>query len=179
MISELGHFALTLAFFVACIQCVVPLIGAMTGRAALMALAAPAASAHFFLILGSFLALMHAFVTSDFTVRLVALNSHSLKPMIYKISGTWGNHEGSLLLWIVILVGFAAILTRSGRMMPIMLKTRTLAVQGMVSAATCGLTRCTAAGAAQRGAVPGDATLAYRRGLVPRGVRWLAHLWLI
>ena len=86
MISELGHFALTLAFFVACIQCVVPLIGAMTGRAALMALAAPAASAHFFLILGSFLALMHAFITSDFTVRLVALNSHSLKPMIYKIS---------------------------------------------------------------------------------------------
>jgi len=74
MISELGHFALTLAFFVACIQCVLPLIGAMTGRAALMALAAPAASAHFFLILGSFLALMHAFITSDFTVRLVALN---------------------------------------------------------------------------------------------------------
>ena len=135
MISELGHFALTLAFFVACIQCVVPLIGAMTGRAALMALAAPAASAHFFLILGSFLALMHAFVTSDFTVRLVALNSHSLKPMIYKISGVWGNHEGSMLLWVLILALFGACAGWFGSNLTQSFRARVLAVQGAISVA--------------------------------------------
>ena len=135
MISELGHFALTLAFFVACIQCVVPLIGAMTGRAALMALAAPAASAHFFLILGSFLALMHAFITSDFTVRLVALNSHSLKPMIYKISGVWGNHEGSMLLWVLILALFGACAGWFGNNLTQSFRARVLAVQGAISVA--------------------------------------------
>jgi len=79
--------------------------------------------------------LVWAFVTSDFSVALVASHSHSAKPMIYKISGTWGNHEGSLLLWIVILVVFAALLALRGQHMPLRLKVMTLGVQGVVSAA--------------------------------------------
>jgi cytochrome c-type biogenesis protein CcmF len=86
-------------------------------------------------VLVAFAALVWAFVTSDFSVALVASHSHSAKPMIYKISGTWGNHEGSLLLWIVILVVFAALLALRGQHMPLRLKVMTLGVQGVVSAA--------------------------------------------
>ena len=103
MITELGHFALILAFGVAIIQMVVPMIGAYKRWPGWMAVAEPAAGAQFVLTALAFGALMWAFVTSDFSLRVVVLNSHSLKPMLYKISGTWGNHEGSMLLWVLIL----------------------------------------------------------------------------
>ena len=109
MITEFGHFALILAFTVALLQSSLPLIGASLNRHGLMAFAMPAATAQFVLVLAAFGALTHAFVTSDFSVQLVVLNSHSLKPMIYKISGVWGNHEGSLLLWILILALFGPV----------------------------------------------------------------------
>ena len=96
MITELGHFALILAFAVAIVQMIVPLIGAQKRWASWMAVAEPAAGAQFVLTALSFGALMWAFVVSDFSLRLVVLNSHSAKPMLYKISGTWGNHEGSM-----------------------------------------------------------------------------------
>ena len=97
MITELGHFALILAFVVACIQATVPLVGARKRWAGWMAVAEPAATLQFLLTAFSFLALTWAFVTSDFSLRLVWLNSHTAKPMLYKITGVWGNHEGSML----------------------------------------------------------------------------------
>ncbi len=135
MIAEIGHFSLILAFVTSLVLSVVPLMGVARGNAAMMQLAVPATLVMAAGVLLAFAALVWAFITSDFSVALVASHSHSAKPIIYKISGTWGNHEGSLLLWIVILVGFAAILTQTARKMPIPLKTRTLAVQGIVSAA--------------------------------------------
>ena len=135
MIVELGHFALLLAFFVACLQAVIPLYGAHTNKYNLMALALPTATIHFILLAIAFAALTYAFVTSDFSLRLVVLNSHSLKPMIYKISGVWGNHEGSMLLWVLILALFGASAAWFGNNLPMSLKARVIAVQGAIGVA--------------------------------------------
>ena len=135
MITELGHFALILALGVALVQVVVPLIGAHKGWQSWMAVAVPAAVLQFVLILGSFAALMHAFVTSDFSLRLVYLNSHSLKPMLFKVTGVWGNHEGSMLLWVLIVSLFGAAAAVFGGNLPMHLKARVLAVQGSIGVA--------------------------------------------
>ena len=134
MITELGHFALILAFMTAICVAVLPLVGLRFGFASLAALAAPATLLMAGAVSLAFAALVTAFISSDFSVALVAAHSHSTKPMIYKISGTWGNHEGSLLLWILILVLFGAMLAMRGRDMDFGLKVRTLAVQAMVTA---------------------------------------------
>ncbi|MDG1458927.1 MAG: heme lyase CcmF/NrfE family subunit [Pseudoprimorskyibacter sp.] len=135
MITELGHFALILAFLVACVQTVVPLVGAHRRWSGGMAIAEPAATLHFLLVALSFAALTQAFVTSDFSLRLVVLNSHSAKPMLYKISGVWGNHEGSMLLWALILSLFGAMAAWFGGNLPPTLRARVLAVQGSISVA--------------------------------------------
>ena len=135
MIHELGHFALILAAMVAVVQAVIPLIGAQKRWAGWMAMAEPAATAQFLLTAGAFAALTHAFVTSDFSVRLVYANSHTLKPMLYKISGVWGNHEGSMLLWLLILTLFGACLAWFGGNLPPGLKARALAVQSAIAVA--------------------------------------------
>jgi cytochrome c-type biogenesis protein CcmF len=133
MIAELGHYALALALGVAIIQSTLPLIGAARGDAQWMAVAIPSSLVQFALLLLSFFALMHAYVTSDFSVLNVVQNSHSLKPMLYKISGVWGNHEGSLLLWVTVMALFGAMVAIFGRNLPPGLKARTLAVQAMVT----------------------------------------------
>ncbi|MCL5777288.1 heme lyase CcmF/NrfE family subunit [Limibaculum sp. FT325] len=135
MIVEIGHFALTLAFAVALFQMTIPLVGAARGWSDWMRTAAPAALAQFLLTGIAFAALTHAFVVSDFSVRLVATNSHSLKPLLYKVSGTWGNHEGSMLLWMLILTLFGAMVAAFGRDLPLGLKARALSVQAMIGAA--------------------------------------------
>jgi len=135
MIVELGHFALMLAFVVACIQMVVPLVGAQKGWSGWMAVGEPAATTQFLLILFSFAALTWAFVTSDFSLRLVTLNSHTDKPMLYKVTGVWGNHEGSMLLWVLILALFGAMAGWFGGNLPDRLKARVLAVQASVGVA--------------------------------------------
>ncbi len=135
MITELGHFALILAFGIAIVQMVVPLIGAHKGWRGWMAVAEPAASSQFILVAFSFAALTYAFVVSDFSLRLVFLNSHSAKPLIYKITGVWGNHEGSMLLWLLILVLFGASAAWFGSNLPATLRARVLAVQAAVSVA--------------------------------------------
>ena len=135
MIVELGHLALILAFLVAVAQMIVPQIGASRGWADWMRLAVPAALLQFALVLGAFLALMQAFVVSDFSVRLVAENSHSLKPMIYKVAGTWGNHEGSMMLWMLILTLYGALVALFGGNLPPALRARVLAVQATISVA--------------------------------------------
>jgi cytochrome c-type biogenesis protein CcmF len=135
MIVELGHFALILAFAVAILQTVVPLIGAHNRWADWMAAANPLASLQFGLIALSFGALTYAFVTSDFSVALVVNNSHTLKPLLYKISGVWGNHEGSLLLWVLILSLFGACAAWFGGNLPATLQARVLGVQGSIGVA--------------------------------------------
>ena len=135
MINEIGHFTLLLAFCVALLQATVPLFGAHKGRIDLMAISESAANLQFALLLASFGALTHAFMTSDFSVKLVVLNSHSLKPMLYKITGVWGNHEGSMLLWVLILSLFGASASWFGANLPTLLKTRVLAIQGAIGVA--------------------------------------------
>ncbi len=106
MIAELGQFALILAFATALYQTTVPLYGAWRGDQRLMAVAPPAAMLQVCLIAVAFGCLTWAYVTSDFSVENVYMNSHSDKPLIYKISGVWGNHEGSMVLWVLILRHF-------------------------------------------------------------------------
>jgi len=135
MIVELGHYALVLALALAIVQGVAPLIGAIRRDAPLMTMAQPAAVMQFVLIAFSFAALTQAYVTSDFSVVNVFENSHSLKPMIYKISGVWGNHEGSMLLWVLILALFGATVALFSRGMPDDLRALVLAVQSWTAVA--------------------------------------------
>jgi cytochrome c-type biogenesis protein CcmF len=135
MIVELGHFALILALAVATLQTVVPLIGAQRGNAAWMAFAQPAAMIQLLLVGFAFAALTHAFMVSDFSLRVVVANSHTLKPMLYKFAGTWGNHEGSLLLWVLILALFGACAAAFGQGLPATLRARVIAVQGSIGVA--------------------------------------------
>jgi cytochrome c-type biogenesis protein CcmF len=135
MIVELGHFALILALMVAVVQATLPLWGAHRGDARLMALAGPAALVQLVLIGGAFAALTWAFVVSDFSLAVVVSNSHTLKPMLYKVSGVWGNHEGSLLLWVLILAIYGAAVAVFGGGLPARLKARVLAVQGLIGVA--------------------------------------------
>ncbi|MGF7160190.1 cytochrome c-type biogenesis protein CcmF [Rhodoligotrophos appendicifer] len=135
MIIEAGHFALVLATVMALYQALVPLYGAQRGNARMMGVAGTAALAQFVFIATAFLALTYAFVVSDFSVRLVWANSHSAKPLLYKISGVWANHEGSMVLWVLILSLFGALIALFGRNLPLPLKARTLSVQGMIGLA--------------------------------------------
>ena len=132
---ETGHFALVLAFALSLVQVLVPLVGARTGNQRLMAVGGPVAVTGFALTALSFAALAAAYAGSDFSVASVWENSHSLQPMIYKITGTWGNHEGSMLLWVLILTFFGALVALFGANLPATLKANVLAVQGMIGAA--------------------------------------------
>ena len=133
MIAEAGHFALVLAFFVALVQAALPLAGAARNDASWMALARPAAYVQFLLVAFSFACLTHAFVTSDFSLLSVARYSHSAKPMLYKVTGVWGNHEGSMLLWVLILSLFGAAVAVFGRHLPAALGARVLGVQALIA----------------------------------------------
>jgi cytochrome c-type biogenesis protein CcmF len=132
MIAEIGHFALVLALLIAAIQATLPLLGAARGDAALIGLARPAALAQFLFVAVAFFVLMHAYVVSDFSLANVAANSSSNKPMLYKITGVWSNHEGSMLLWVFILSLFGAAVALFSRNLPPALRARVLAVQGMI-----------------------------------------------
>ena len=135
MITEIGHYALVLALALAIVQSTAPLWGVWRGDGALMATARPVAVAQFLLIALSFAALTHAYLISDFSLLNVVENSHSAKPLIYKISGVWGNHEGSMLLWVLILALFGALVALGSRAMPEDLAAATLAVQAWIGAA--------------------------------------------
>ena len=132
MIPELGHFALILAFAVALVQGTLPLIGASRGDVRLMVLARTAALTQAFLVILAFGALTQSYVTSDFSVANVVANSHSAKPLLYKISGVWGNHEGSMLLWALILALFGAAVAIFGAQLPDSLRARVLAIQALI-----------------------------------------------
>ena len=134
-IAEIGHFALILALGVALYQFVVPLWGAQRGDVAAMRAGISAALLHLVLVGISFAALTYAYVVSDFSVLNVAENSHSAKPLLYKISGVWGNHEGSMLLWVLILALYGAAVALFGQNLPLGLRARVLAIQGSVGLA--------------------------------------------
>ncbi|WP_417526042.1 heme lyase CcmF/NrfE family subunit [Marinovum sp.] len=133
MIPELGQFALALALALALVQSLVPMIGAARGNLVWMRSAQSTALGQLLFTAVAFGALMWAFVVSDFTVRNVAENSNSLKPMIYKVAATWGSHEGSLLLWTLILTLFGAGVAVFGSNIPHALRARTLSVQAWIS----------------------------------------------
>ena len=134
MIAEIGHFALILALCVASLQAVVPLVGAARRDPALTGWARPAALTQFLLVGIAFAALTQAYVVSDFSLANVAANSNSMKPLIYKVSGVWSNHEGSMLLWVFILALFGAAVAAFGHNLPPGLRARVLAVQAMIGA---------------------------------------------
>jgi cytochrome c-type biogenesis protein CcmF len=134
MIVEAGHYALALALGLSVLQCVIPFWGARANDPVLMGAAAPAAIGVAGLVAFSFAALLVAYVASDFSVLNVVENSHSAKPMIYKITGVWGNHEGSMLLWVLILAVFGAMVAGSPHL-PARLKTNALSVQAAITVA--------------------------------------------
>jgi cytochrome c-type biogenesis protein CcmF len=134
-VAEIGHFALILAVGVALYQFLVPLVGAHKGDVAAMRAGISAAVLQLVLIAVAFAALTHAYVTSDFSVMNVIENSHSAKPLLYKISGVWGNHEGSMLLWVLILALYGAAVALFGHNLPLELRARVLAIQGSIGLA--------------------------------------------
>jgi len=133
MTAELGHFAVILALFVAAVQATLPLIGAQRGDDQWMAVARPAALLQFLLVAVAFGCLTNLYVTSDFSVVNVAANSHTDKPLLYKISGVWGNHEGSMLLWVLILALFGSAVAAFGANLPPALRARVLAIQALIA----------------------------------------------
>jgi cytochrome c-type biogenesis protein CcmF len=135
MIAEIGHYALVLALGLALIQAVVPMIGARWRDDTLMGVAGPTAMAQLVFVALAFAALAACYVASDFSVQNVFENSHSAKPLLYKITGVWGNHEGSMLLWVLILALFGAMVAAFGGNLPATLKANVLAVQSWIAAA--------------------------------------------
>ncbi|RZN09870.1 heme lyase NrfEFG subunit NrfE [Bradyrhizobium genosp. SA-3] len=135
MIAESGHYALVLALGLALIQSVVPLIGARLRDVALMNVARSTALAQLLFVGASFTALVMLHVNSDFSVANVYENSHSMKPLLYKITGVWGNHEGSMLLWVSILALFGGLVAAFGNNLPLSLRAHVLAVQAWIASA--------------------------------------------
>jgi cytochrome c-type biogenesis protein CcmF len=135
MIAEIGHFALVLALGLALIQATAPMVGARLGDATLMGVAGPTALAQLVFVGVSFAALTANYATSDFSVLNVYENSHSLMPLIYKFTSVWGNHEGSMLLWVLILALFGALVAAFGGNLPATLKANVLGVQSWIAAA--------------------------------------------
>ncbi|WP_027457197.1 heme lyase CcmF/NrfE family subunit [Dechloromonas agitata] len=132
MIPELGHFALILAALVSLILGTLPMIGAHTNRQAWIAVARPAATALAMLVTFSFACLTQAFVANDFSVVYVAQHSNSLLPIEYRVAGVWGGHEGSLLLWILMLTWWAFLVAVFSRELPDTMVARVLATLGLV-----------------------------------------------
>ena len=133
MIIESGHFAAMLALLVAAVQAVVPLLGSFRGSGQMMAVARPAARAQFVLLVFAWLCLTWAFVDNDFSLALAASHSNSALPLHYRISAAWGNHEGSILLWTLILAGWSAAVSVFSRSLDREMLARVLAVMGMIS----------------------------------------------
>jgi cytochrome c-type biogenesis protein CcmF len=136
MIPELGHFAIILALLVAVVQGVLPLLGAHRNDAAWMAVARPAAQAQWLMLLVAFGCLTYAFVVNDFSVQYVAEHSNSKLPVLYRVAAVWGGHEGSLLLWVLLLASWTLAVSLLARALPEAMVARVIGVLGLVS---CGM----------------------------------------
>ncbi|WP_368565735.1 heme lyase CcmF/NrfE family subunit [Pseudoxanthomonas sp. UTMC 1351] len=133
MLPELGQIALILALLVAVLQTLLPLAGAQRGKASWMAVARPAAYMQLLLVLAAFVVLTTAFVTQDFSVKYVAQNSNSLLPLVYRYTAVWGSHEGSLLLWALVLAVWTAAIALFSRALPEKVIARVLGVMGIIA----------------------------------------------
>jgi cytochrome c-type biogenesis protein CcmF len=133
MAPELGNFALILTLCIALAQSVFPLVGAARGNAAWMALARPAAQGQFLFVAFAFGCLTYAFVTNDFSVTYVAEHSNSRLPLEYRVAGVWGGHEGSLLLWTLILGAWMFAVSVFSRTLPEQMVARVLGIMGLIS----------------------------------------------
>ena len=136
MLVEIGHFALVLALSVAAVQGTLPLVGAAARNRSLMDLARPAAGLQLGLVTLAFAIFIHAHIVSDFSVLNVFENSSLSKPMLYKVTGAWGSHEGSMMLWVFMLALFGGLVSFFGRTLPASLRARTLAIQGLLGFGT-------------------------------------------
>ncbi len=134
MIPELGNFALIVALIVALVQGTLPLLGAHRGRQPWMALARPAAVAQALLLAVAFACLIMAFIDNDFSVLYVAQHSNTLLPLEYRVAAVWGGHEGSLLLWVVMLALWTLAVAVRSKQLPVHMVARVLGVLGLVSA---------------------------------------------
>ncbi|MCG5541560.1 MULTISPECIES: heme lyase CcmF/NrfE family subunit [unclassified Halorhodospira] len=143
MLGELGNFALILAFCLAVIQSILPLIGTATGDARLMDSGRSLAIGQFVFLLAAYLILTTAFVTNDFSIRYVAENSATALPLVYKITGVWGGHEGSMLFWVLTLGAWTVAVAVFSRALPREMLARVLAVLGMVAVAFIAFTALT------------------------------------
>lgn len=135
MIAELSHIALIIAFCLSLLQAFTGHYGAYKRHGQVLSLSFNATKLAFLMILLAFLGLIYSHVSSDFSVKNVVENSHTLKPLIYKISGTWGNHEGSMLLWALVAIGFSFALVRDKSLISLSLKGRAIGTQGLIAAA--------------------------------------------
>ncbi len=133
MIPELGHFALIIALGLGCLLAVFPILGAWRANNAWMSMARPLAQGHFVFLVMAFLCLAHGFINSDFSVAYIANNSNSALPLGYRISAIWGAHEGSLLLWAVILSAWMLAVSLFSQSLPLPFVARVLGVMGMIS----------------------------------------------
>ncbi len=133
MIAELGHFALILAFLVAIVQGVLPILGAHRGRQDWIVLARPCAQTQFFLVTFAFACLAQSFLVNDFSVKYVAEHSNTQLPQIYQFAAVWGGHEGSLLLWLLMLSGWGVAVATFSRALPDVVVARVLGVMGLIA----------------------------------------------
>jgi cytochrome c-type biogenesis protein CcmF len=140
MVAELGLFALILALMMALAQGTLPLIGAARGDAALMAVGRSAAYGQLLFIGLAYAALTYGFLTDDFSIAYVANHSNSLLPVPYKVSGVWGGHEGSMLLWVLILSFWSAAVATFSRSLPREVLARVLGVMGLIAIGFVGFT---------------------------------------
>jgi cytochrome c-type biogenesis protein CcmF len=133
LIPEIGQFALVLAFLLALVQGTLPLAGVLRDDPGWMALARPAACAQFFFLSLAFACLVISFVNGDFSVRNVAEHSNSVLPLIYRVAASWGSHEGSMLLWVLMLGGWTAAAALACRSFPLDLQARVLSTLGLLA----------------------------------------------
>ncbi|MBL4671322.1 MAG: cytochrome c biogenesis protein CcsA, partial [Arenicella sp.] len=133
MLGELGNFCLVLALCVAIVQSIVPLAGTYFNRQSWMAFSRSAAYTQWLLVVASYGILTYAFYLNDFSIEYVARTSNLAQPLIYRLSGVWGGHEGSLLLWILMLSSWTALVARFSRGIPRDMVARVLSVLGMIS----------------------------------------------
>ncbi len=138
MIAETGHYLLVVALGLSLLQSVLPVVGMVRGDGQLMQVGTRTAVVVFVCVLASFAALTYGFVVSDFSLQVVWENSHSRQPLLYKYTSVWGNHEGSMLLWGLIVVLFGAVIALFGREIPTALRAMVLAVQGWIGVAFLG-----------------------------------------
>ncbi|WP_296698471.1 cytochrome c biogenesis protein CcsA, partial [Thiocapsa sp. UBA6158] len=133
MVPELGHFALVLALVITIAQASVPLLGSFLGNRRWMEMARPLARGQLTFVAIAFVALLHAFLTDDFSVEYVAGHSNTLMPLLYKVSAIWGGHEGSLLLWALMAAGWGAAVAAFSKNLPLAMVARVISVLGMVA----------------------------------------------